>query len=251
MQQYFVEEVIDSNASIFILHDSQLQHHLIKVLRMHENEQCLLVDQAANTFLATLKSTDEEITFEISLKEDVIDVEFPVEPVIACSLSKKDKLEWIAQKSTELGAKRILFFNSKYSVKKWDSKIAAKKISRMQEIIKNAAQQSHRQMIPQVEYLESLSELIKKTAEYSVKLVAYEEVAKAGQPSNLVSAINQIETNQKVICLFGPEGGFDESEIKLLNENGFLSVGLGPRILRAETAPLYFLSTLSYKFDLM
>ena len=79
-------------------------------------------------------------------------------------------------------------------------------------------------------------------------LVAYEESAKQGEISLLAQTLTQ--NPKSTLCAFGPEGGFAPDEIDYLNQNDFLSVGLGPRIMRAETAPMYFLSVLSYKYEL-
>ena len=83
---------------------------------------------------------------------------------------------------------------------------------------------------------------------YQVKLVAYEESAKQGETSMLTQALSADATS--VVCAFGPEGGFSPEEIQQLQAHEFSSIGLGPRIMRAETAPMYFLSVLSYKYEL-
>ncbi|MGR3741735.1 16S rRNA (uracil(1498)-N(3))-methyltransferase [Companilactobacillus sp. DQM5] len=251
MQQYFINQKINSDDSNIYIDDRELHNHLIKVLRMKIGDNCILVDLLQNTYIATLKSYDKILNFDILIDKNTINTEFKFKPIIACSLSKKDKIEWIAQKSTELGAKEIIFFSSKFSIMKWNSKNQEKKLNRLNEIVKNAAQQSHRKLIPKVRYVNSLEELIEDFSEVDHKLVAYEEVAKTGEPSNLEQQLKKMDKKQSIICLFGPEGGFDPDEIQMLLKNDYLKIGLGPRILRAETAPIYFLSALSYKFDLM
>lgn len=129
---------------------------------------------------------------------------------------------------------------------KWKTNVVEKKLARLQEIAKNAAQQSKRRIIPEVIYVNKLADLLKYQAE--ANLVAYEESAKQGEISRLGQTLNQ--SPKSVLCAFGPEGGFAPDEIDFLNQNDFVSVGLGPRIMRAETAPMYFLSVLSYKYEL-
>lgn len=250
MQQYFIDELITDTDEITIK-SKELYRHLIKVLRMKIGDQCLLVDPNQHRVTATLINTDEILEFKIQEIINDINTEFECYPIVGSSLSKKDKMEWIAQKSTELGAKKIIFFASKFSIMKWDQKNIDKKISRLQEIVKNAAQQSHRKMVLEVVYMPNLGQLIEEMNSIDEKLVAYEEVAKAGEPNQLAKVFDRISSEKSLICLFGPEGGFDPKEIELLVDSGYLKVGLGPRILRAETAPVYFLSALSYKFDLM
>ena len=81
-----------------------------------------------------------------------------------------------------------------------------------------------------------------------MKLFAYEEAGR-NNVHNLKEMILKSK-NKKIVVLVGPEGGISDKEVKLLEDNGFISVGLGPRILRTETAPLYVMSAISYELEL-
>ncbi|MDN6597375.1 MAG: RsmE family RNA methyltransferase, partial [Lentilactobacillus parabuchneri] len=83
------------------------------------------------------------------------------------------------------------------------------------------------------------------------KIVAYEESAKIGEEANLVKAVRATKPGQSIVAVFGPEGGIDEGEVNLLVNNGYRLAGLGPRIMRTETAPLYFLSAVSVLTELL
>ncbi|MBU7342320.1 RsmE family RNA methyltransferase, partial [Staphylococcus aureus] len=85
---------------------------------------------------------------------------------------------------------------------------------------------------------------------YDYILIAYEEEAKDGELSNFKQTLQQFKAQDKVLMIFGPEGGLSENEISLFSNTSTV-VGLGPRILRAETAPLYALSAISYEKELM
>lgn len=80
------------------------------------------------------------------------------------------------------------------------------------------------------------------------RIVAYEESAKKGESGNLFKILNKKPSN--IIAIFGPEGGISPKEIEFLEANSFILAGLGPRIMRAETAPLYFLASLSFALEL-
>lgn len=117
--------------------------------------------------------------------------------------------------------------------------------------MKEAAEQSHRSEIPDVYAPVSFKQLLAMSNDYDVCLVAYEEEAKQGEKSNFAQALAKLESGQKLLLVFGPEGGLSEEEISALREHTFVACSLGPRILRTETAPLYALSAASYHFELM
>ncbi|HIY93952.1 RsmE family RNA methyltransferase [Companilactobacillus sp. HBUAS56275] len=246
MEQYFVKETIEQDK--FVIDDLESYKHIVKVLRHKVGDVIYLVDSTESLFKATITAIDNDnsnLTVAVE-KDSRSTTELPIGVTIACSLSKKDKVEWITQKATELGAKKIIFFNSKYSIMHWKNNVVEKKLIRLQEIAKNAAQQSKRRIIPEVIYLDKLSKLVDIREE--TNLIAYEESAKQGEISLLAQTLQK--EPKSVMCTFGPEGGFAPDEVDFLNQQGFLSVGLGPRIMRAETAPMYFLSVLSYKYEL-
>ena len=96
--------------------------------------------------------------------------------------------------------------------------------------------------------LQEFKEFIKNFSDFDVKLFAYEEAGR----NNIFNLKQKIKegTGKRIVVLVGPEGGISENEVKLLESNGFISVGLGPRILRTETAPLYVMSAISYELEI-
>lgn len=250
MQRYFIEQNKENmNDRFFITGDDV--HHISRVMRMKVNDEiicCLKDGHQAKCKIVSI--TDQHV--ECALLEWIDKSnELPVHVAIASGLPKGDKLEFIIQKGTELGANTFIPFNAARSVVKLDSKKTTKKRERWKKIAKEAAEQSHRSRIPTVESPMSLQEMIKLAEEAQVKIVAYEEVAKEGEVSRLQQALNSVSPNGQIFAVFGPEGGLTDKEVEQLKEAGFIVCGLGPRILRTETAPLYFLSVVSYQFELM
>ncbi|MBO1911245.1 RNA methyltransferase, partial [Microvirga sp. 3-52] len=119
----------------------------------------------------------------------------------------------------------------------------------LQKIAKQAAEQCHRTVIPKIEHPKTLRQLIASSGDYDVLLFADEEDAKSTDPHRTRDRVSGITDQQKVLIVFGPEGGISRTESEELLSAGFLPVALGPRILRTETAPLYFLSAISYEFE--
>ncbi|KLV27330.1 16S rRNA (uracil(1498)-N(3))-methyltransferase [Niallia circulans] len=246
MQRYFAKNEEDT---FFIQEDDY--HHIVRVMRMDIDDEIYCVNslqQAARCRIEKI-SENEVIAKVVQWLEG--EIELPISVSIVSGLPKGDKLEWIIQKGTELGAFKFIPFIAARSVVKWDEKKGGKKLVRWNKIAKEAAEQSHRTMIPEVSSPISIKELIKLSEGYNVKLIAYEEEAREGESSVLTKSLESMTKGQSILAVFGPEGGLTESEVALLKEHGFVTCGLGPRILRTETAPLYLLSAVSYHFELM
>ncbi|MBS4215600.1 MULTISPECIES: 16S rRNA (uracil(1498)-N(3))-methyltransferase [Neobacillus] len=248
MQRYFVKNRA-SEDRFFI--DEEDRHHIVKVMRMELGDQIICVDPDGKQAICRLAEiTDERVAADVvQWKEEVS--ELPISVTIASGLPKGDKLEWIIQKGTELGAHQFIPFTAVRSVVKWDEKKAAKKIDRWQKIAKEAAEQSHRAMLPEVERAMSFKELLAKSNEFDYKLAAYEEESRNGETSVFSAVLKQLKPGESLLLVFGPEGGLSDEEVQQLKLNGFDLCGLGPRILRTETAPLYSLAAISYHFELL
>ncbi|MCD2255796.1 16S rRNA (uracil(1498)-N(3))-methyltransferase [Lactobacillus sp. CC-MHH1034] len=219
-------------------------------MRMQPDDQIELVDATQQPFLAVIQKIDISGT-EIQVRPINglnRQTELPAKPILLCGLPKREKSEWIVQKGTELGADKIYFFASERAVSRWDEKKAIKKLQRLQTIALSAAEQSHRNTIPEIKFLQNLKDL--KFEVQATKLIAYEESAKSSETKALVLALQAHQPKTPTYCVFGPEGGISSNEVAYLVSQGFTPIGLGPRILRTETAPLYFLSALSFYFEL-
>ncbi|UOR12265.1 16S rRNA (uracil(1498)-N(3))-methyltransferase [Halobacillus amylolyticus] len=246
MQRYFIEQANWEEDRVVIKGDDV--HHIVRVMRMQKNDSLICVHPERGPALCKIIAVEQEVICSI---KDWLDEnkELPVEVTIVQSLGKGDKLEQVVQKGTELGAHRFIPFNAERSVAKWDAKKANKKITRLQKIAKEASEQSERAMVPAVFNVMTLSELIEQSSLHEVKLIAYENEARSERSQSLASRLREIKNDQRVIIIFGPEGGFTSEEADKLFSGGFFPVRLGPRILRMETAPLYFLSSLSYQLE--
>lgn len=177
--------------------------------------------------------------------------EMPIHVTIACGLPKGDKLDLIAQKGTELGMYSLIPFTAQRSIVKWDEKKSEKKVERLQKIAQEAAEQSHRTVVPKIESLHSFSQLVTKLKNYDIVFLADEEDAKSDKRTRFFDQLKFVKDNElsSILIIFGPEGGISRKEAEILLESGVQTISLGPRILRAETAPLYALSAISYEYE--
>jgi 16S rRNA (uracil1498-N3)-methyltransferase len=194
--------------------------------------------------------TDEYVAADVVEWKDEMS-ELPIHVTIASGLPKGDKLEWVIQKGTELGAFEFIPFTAARSIVKWDEKKAAKKVERWQKIAKEAAEQSHRAICPEVVSPMDFNKLLLKSKEFDYRLAAYEEESRNGEVSIFASTLRKMKKGESLLLLFGPEGGLSSEEITRLKEADFDLCGLGSRILRTETAPLYTLAAISYHFELL
>ncbi|WP_159591705.1 16S rRNA (uracil(1498)-N(3))-methyltransferase [Streptococcus halichoeri] len=245
MQQYFINSPAVTELTIS---DKATIKHMFHVMRLSEGDQVIIVFTDHQKYLAQV--TDSQ-AYTLAILERLPDsVELPVEVTIASGFPKGDKLDLITQKVTELGAHAIWAFPADWSVVKWDSKKLTKKEEKLAKIALGAAEQSKRNRLPAVRLFPRRADFLAQLSDFDCILVAYEEAAKRGEQAALARAFSQIKPGQKLLLVFGPEGGLSPQEVTQLEAAGAQLVGLGPRIMRTETAPLYALSALSYALEL-
>lgn len=247
MQQYFVNG--RAPQGIFQISDKDTAKHMFSVMRLQADDQIVLVFDDGIKRLARVVDSQSQ---SVEIIEELADnVELPVSVTIAMGFPKGDKLEFVAQKATELGMAALWAFPADWSVVKWDGKKLAKKAEKLEKIAQGAAEQSKRNVIPQVKLFEKKAAFLAELEQFDKIFVAYEESAKEGETAVLARELSQMKSGEKILFIFGPEGGISPEEIEAFESKGGLKIGLGPRIMRAETAPLYALSSTSYALELM
>lgn len=234
MQRYFASfvnhEVTLSNEDINHLH----------VLRTKKDEHIEVVIDG--TLYECVVSSLSPLKIDIVFKLDN-DSELPIDITLFFSLSKGDKNEFVIQKAVELGVKKVVLLSTSRSVMKIKNEDMKKKMDRYNKIAKEAAIQSHRLFIPSIEGVYELDKIpLSLLGEKSY--VAYEK--EAGRTDKTFNGINKYKS---ISVFVGPEGGYEEEEIKYLNNLGVESISLGKRILRCETSAIYVLSVLGYLLE--
>lgn len=230
MQYYFVDKKDDR----FVLQNSDT-HHILHVLRAKTGDKVVFCNDDKQ-YLVSLLVSGKEVNY--SLLEQLNDKrELNIDLTLIVGLPRLEKFEWIIQKATELGVTRIVPFISQRSIIKLDEKRENGKIERWKSIAKEAAEQSRRCKIPQIEGVISKKDL--KNYLSKTNILAYEE-------SKEYTLLEKITGEKESITLLvGPEGGFDKSEVDYFLSLGFSSVSLGNRILRCETAAIFLTSLVS------
>ena len=232
MFNFFVEET-NRQGNTFYIYGSDF-NHIKNVLRMREGEQILVSCKGVSNLCVIAGFDMDCIKAEIT-EENFQDTSLPVEIYLFQGLPKSDKMELIIQKTVELGVDCIVPVEMSRCVVKLEEKKKQSKVSRWQSIAESAAKQSKRTVIPVINDVLSYKNALKKMQEMDIVLLPYEN--KEGMVSTK-NALSKIKSGMKVGIVIGPEGGFEESEVSAAEEIGALTVSLGKRILRTETAAI-------------
>jgi len=253
MQRYFVDPVQITEQQVVLTGDDA--RHLGAVMRAKPGDAFIACDGQGRNVLAKIESIDRE-----AIRANIVQVlptsaEMTWRVTVAQSLPKGDKLETVIQKGTEAGAFAFQPFLSRRTVVQYDARKEAKRAERWRKIAKEAAEQSHRSIVPEVRSVCDWKKLLSGFSAYDLVLWCYEEEGRAGK--GLRRTLAEFRKGQggraagdrlpSVLLVVGPEGGFAPEEAEAAAASGAVPIGLGGRILRTETAALYALACIAYE----
>ena len=233
MHRFFADERgLQDGVAFLGEEDSQ---HALRVLRLEPGGQIELVCPPER-FLARIEVVEDGVV-RVQAMEPLRSTEARVQVTLYQGLPKADKMEWIVQKSTELGACAVQPVAMERCVVRLDGKDAAKKTERWQKIAREAVKQCARIRVPEVREVKKLAALREELCALDLLIVPWED-ARDGSVRVCVESIAQLPA-PRIGVLIGPEGGISPAEAQWLREEaGGRLVTLGPRILRTETAGL-------------
>lgn len=221
-------------------------HHIARSLRMAEGDEAVVCDGEGAEYRCTLtRIRDDECECEIIETLDS-GAESPVRITLCMAYPKGDKLEVVIQKAVELGCDRIIPFESSRCIKRPKAEKAEKQTARLQRIAEEAAKQCGRARIPEVTSPLSYKQILEEAQKSSLSLLCYENE----DGLTVKGALKKADSPNSISVIVGAEGGFSPDEVALAAECGCLSVSLGKRILRCETAPLFALTAICYELEL-
>jgi 16S rRNA (uracil1498-N3)-methyltransferase len=218
--------------------------YLTRVLRLTPGDVVTLFDGMSVEATARItRIGPRALELKIEERRGVASIDRPHVTLIQ-GLAKGDKLELVVQKATELGVARVIPVTTRRAVARLDAGAlrTLSRRARWQKIARDAARQSGRVDVPEVEGVTTLTTALAAAARDALKLMLWEGARQTGLKSVLPS-----EPPNQIVIAIGPEGGFAPEEVDEARGHGFVAVGLGPRILRTETAALVTLAILGFE----
>ncbi|MES2682513.1 MAG: 16S rRNA (uracil(1498)-N(3))-methyltransferase [Pseudomonadota bacterium] len=232
MTRLYLPQPLASGSTIAL--PDEAFRHLVQVLRMEAGEHLTVFNGEGGEYAATLATASRKgATLSIGAHAPV-SREAPLHITIAQCVSKGDRMDYALQKSTELGAAHFATVLSQHGVVKMDGERWEKKVEHWRGVVVGAAEQSGRTRLPAVDAPVGFDKYL-VAAHEGLKLI----LAPGGQ-----TRLAALPRATRITALIGPEGGFSALELDLADRHGWLRVGLGPRILRTETAPVALLAAL-------
>lgn len=220
--------------------EGPVAHQIARVLRMSRGDRVIILDNSGTEWLAELESLRTDRIEGRILSRATGRGEPRVQVTLYQSVLKSDRMEWVLQKGTELGAAAFVPVVSRRSVSRPSREGPA--LTRWRRIVTEAAEQSGRSLLPTVhpvmQFAEALQELPQGPA-----LIPYEEE----RERLMGEALQAVSLKGGQLSIFiGPEGGWDPDEVALAQSYGVLPASLGQRILRAETAAIAAITVAMY-----
>jgi 16S rRNA (uracil1498-N3)-methyltransferase len=207
-------------------------NHLRRVLRLRTEDRVVLFDDGGCEHEGIIRDLSEDRAEIEILRSYRVDNESPLKTILALGLTKGEKMDWVVEKATELGVHTILPFFSSYTVPKLNERKMAQRSERWQKIAVSAAKQCGRARIPEILALTEFRDLLNAVSRDALRLLFWEK-----ECEQRLSELKETRTViSEVVVTIGPEGGFSAQEAAMALGQGFEAVGLGRRILRAETA---------------
>lgn len=244
MHHFFIEPSHIKEGHVFITGNDV--NHIKNVLRMKVDDEIWVSDGIDKDYCCILESIENDKIVGRILEEKIGGTEPSGRFYLFQGMPKSDKMETIIQKAVELGVYEIIPVFTKRSVVKLDQKKRESKLRRFNALSESAAKQSRRIIVPDVNNFMSFKEALDYAKDLTLNIIPYENF-KDMQATKQV--ITSIKAGMDIGIFIGPEGGFDEEEIKQAKESGFCEISLGKRILRTETAGPALLSVLMFQLE--
>ncbi|MEK7453229.1 MAG: RsmE family RNA methyltransferase [Patescibacteria group bacterium] len=231
-ERFFINEKIQDSQDEIVISDIDLIHQVSRVLRKKAGDIVIVLDNSGFEFKCEIRQIVKNFLLLKILNKEKNNNEPSIILSLYQSLVKKDKMELIFEKCTEIGVSKFYPIISEHSVKLF------LKVDRARKILKEATEQSQRGVVPKLADILKFKEAIMGCKGDSLNIIFYEKEKLEKITDFLIDNKERLGNIREINIFIGPEGGFSEEEIGIAREKGFILLSLGGRILRAETAAI-------------
>jgi 16S rRNA (uracil1498-N3)-methyltransferase len=242
--RFFISE-LDFEGERVVLGGEQARQ-ISRVLRLEAGDSIVVLDNKGFEYEVALTDVAAKNVSGRIVEKRPATGEPAVQIVLFQSLLAREKFEWVLQKGTEVGVSVFVPMQAERSLLR-AKYVDDDRLTRWRRITTEAAEQSHRGRIPQIEPPTTLAEAVTRHRQFSRFLIA----ATTGRTQSLREALSGDQPLESVAILVGPEGGFADEETNLAIEKGAVPVHFGPRILRTETAGMIAPALILYELERM
>jgi 16S rRNA (uracil1498-N3)-methyltransferase len=235
-RRFFVEGVQQAGGVVEI--GGSDAHKMTHVLHLHPGDTIEVIDSGANAFAASIEAIGAGVRVRLveALAGDASGPRLRTD--VAQAVPKGQRMDFVVEKATELGAGAIVPFYSERSVARG---VGAAKLERWRRISRTAALQCGRRDAPPILDPVSFTTLVTRFSEYDLVLFPWELAPPVSLRESLLAALHDA---RHALVVIGPEGGFAHDEAEAAREHGAILLSLGPRILRSETAAMVLLAVI-------
>ena len=241
MRRFYIEQSEAFKDKVVMAGDDA--KHIINVLRLKSGDMITLFDGTGHEYVSRIDGIVSGNVDISILERTIAETESPIKIIVAQAFLKEKKMDMLVRQLTELGIAGWFPFISERSVSRPDKKRIESRIKRWERISKESLKQCRRGVMPEIGDLLDFDGVLKLSEKYDNKIVFWENETRP-----LDSSIISTKNDDNILVLIGPEGGFSDNEIIHAKEKGLITAALGPRILKAETAPIVACSLIQYLF---
>lgn len=249
MPQFIIQPENIRDSEILITDKDDI-NHISNVLRFSLGDNLKVVELDSYVYKVEILNIKKALIETKILTKQKADKKLNINITLAQSIIKSQKQDYIIQKATELGVRKIIPFISKNTVVKINSeKDNKQKVEKWQRIAYESVKQCERANLPEISRIISFNELI-EIEEFDVKLVCTERDSNISIKELLSSNPINKSQNPNILVIIGPEGGWNDTELDKFKKKNIPQITLGKLILRAETAVVTALSDIIYEYEL-
>jgi 16S rRNA (uracil1498-N3)-methyltransferase len=244
MRRFFVEKFIRTADGSCVIRGSEAMH-ILKVLRMSRGDRFILMDRAGDRHEAEIESIDgREVIVRLAEKMEGPASSY-LEITLCPAILKSGPMDYLIEKTSELGITRILPFYSERSVIKINDSNASNKVRRWREIAVSSAKQSDRITPAEISEPVAFKDAVKRWQDSkALQVILWERE----DSRDLKELLKKSMPGRHFVGMVGPEGGFSALEVDAAAQAGFIPVSLGRRVLRAETAAMTMVAIVQYEW---